>query len=162
MKVRVRQLSDGDAGIDETVARMIHLARRDSRSTVVKGIAKKFKRGADTERIRQAFMAVLTLVPYRHDPPNYEMVTAPKYLLGGAWHGGDCDDQTAALASLLLAMGFRVWIKVIAWRRYEFTHVYLLVDIPSQGIAIPLDTVMGEQGFGREKQPLIRSKEYAV
>ena len=160
--MKVRQLSDGDAGIDETVARMIHLARRDARSAAVKRLAARLKKGTDVDRVRQAFQAVVEMVPYRHDPPNYELVIAPKYLLGGKWHGGDCDDQTTALASLLLAMGIRTWIKVIAWRRQEFTHVYLLAEIASQGIAIPLDTVMGHSGFGMEKQPLIRSKEYAV
>lgn len=170
MRVVEKEIGVGDSAVDITVGDMCRLALRDSRHPGIKRLAHRLKEGKSTrEAIRTAHDYVVKHVPYRKDPKGVEEVTAPIYSLGivppsgeGKRHfkrGGDCDDQTTALASILLAMGIQPKIKVIAWRVRDFTHVYLVAVLPN-GEEIPCDPVLGRHGFDNEKTTVIRSKEY--
>lgn len=167
MKRKRYRLADGDAGIEETVRHMIRLARRDATDPAIKKIVKGFDCCCDDCAVQDAFRYVVDNVPYIPDPKEHEFVVAPRYLASGQWPGGDCDDLSTLLATLLLALptkrNRKVWMKTIAWRRWEYTHVYVMTELPSiGGKVIPLDPVMGHKGFGAEKQPVIRHKEYLV
>lgn len=161
-----REVGTGDTAIDNIVAHMARLARRDAKTQYIPELAQKLKSTDELSTARSVFFFVADLFTYKSDPPNYEYLVAPVHsLLRGT---GDCDCMTTALAALLLSLGFEVAFVVIAWDKKRctafgcpFTHVYLLVHISEYGW-VPLDPVMAHQGFGREKAPIIRRKRYKV
>ncbi|MEP7217432.1 MAG: hypothetical protein ABI876_00870, partial [Bacteroidota bacterium] len=73
---------------------------------------------------------------------------------------GDCDCQSTALASLLIAMGYEPRFRVVAWRRMDFTHVNVKVYLPGRK-PIPLDAVMKYAGWNNEKPANYREKIYS-
>lgn len=166
----------GDEGVDLTVeAHMVRLAVRDADSPEIRAIASRIERSCEDPsgsesgdhcRIWGAFKAVVDTVTYVNDPATAEHITAPKYLMTTKPQG-DCDCMSTALASILMALGYRTQFKVIAWRSDSFTHVYLEVWVPSKGIWMPLDPVFqvpGDKyhGFGQEKDGIRRKKLYPV
>ena len=168
MRVIEKEIGVGDRAVGVTVADMCRLATRDSQHPLVRALAQTLRQGRTLrEAIKAAHDHVCLAVPYRSDPPGIEEVIAPIYSLGLVppsgegrqyWKpGGDCDDQSTALAAVLLAMGVRAGFKVIAWRVKDYTHVYVVAALPD-GTVIPCDPVMGPAGFGYEKKPVIRSK----
>lgn len=166
----------GDDGVDLTVQEhMERLALRDATSKEIRSIAQRISskcqapvgsEAGDYCRIWNAFKTVVDTVSYVNDPATAEHITAPKYLMT-SHPKGDCDCMATALASILLALGYRSQFKVIAWRELTFTHVYLEVLVPSKNVWVPLDPVFqipGNRyhGFGMEKHPIIRKKLYPV
>ncbi len=166
-RVRIeREVGTGDAAIDAIVAHMARLARRDSQTHYIPELARKLRSADDYTTARTVFYFIADLFTYKGDPQGYEYLVAPVHslLLGE----GDCDCMTTALAAVLMAAGFEVAFVVIAWDKKRctsygcpFTHVYLLVYIREIGW-IPLDPVMGREGFAREKAPIIRRKRYLM
>lgn len=177
MVTYLAKLSDGDEGTDETVAYMARLARRDSQDPYTLRLVSKLKLDSlpIQEAIQKAFDWIVDNVPYVKDPGrnvcngskcfkvdiDQELVIAPVHFLSGRLVGGDCDCMSTLLVSILLSIGVRCWFKVLAWRRWEYTHVYVLCEMPGVGI-VPLDPVAGYKGFGWERPTEIRSKMYAA
>lgn len=174
-KILYEDLPRGDAGIYITVREMIRLAQRDSTSEVVRGIAGKIGRecakmpaGEKREfcEISSAFRYVVDTVTYKLDPKRFEHITAPMYLLTSHTKG-DCDCMSAALSSILTALGYENGIRIIDWKTdgSGYSHVYNTVFVPSKNFRIPLDTVFqipGNKyhGFGYEKQPVNRMETF--
>lgn len=157
------RLPVGDAGVDKTIEEMSRMARSDASSTELQRVIAQF-RGDDWGFLQDAFRYVVKTVPYISDPEGQEFVVAPRHLIAKRWVGGDCDDMSTLLAALLLAAGRKCWFKTIEWKPdvSGFTHVYLLGEVPSLQLAIPLDAVKGATGFGWEKRPYRRAKVYPV
>lgn len=172
MKVIRRTVPSGDSGVQETLRHMARLAKRDAKNTIIKEMAEKLRDNSATNTIKNVFVHVVKTIPYVADPPDREKIVAPIYTLTREVIGGDCDCQSTAMASLLLALGFKVGFKVIAWDKARcnkskcpFSHVYVIVKNPDlQGTHqwMPLDAVLKYDGFGREKAPVIRSKMYRI
>lgn len=159
---------DGDASIDTTVQKpMCEFIAQDSEHPCIVALARRLKAGARTtqEAIYNAFAHVVRTIRYKNDPPQYEFVQAPKYLLGcevpypGYRQEGDCDCMTTALGAILAAMGIEPLIRVVAWRKRDYTHVNARVQLPS-GEMLALDPVMKRDGFGGEKHARFREKVY--
>jgi|GEM_PF-3434016 len=159
---------DGDESIDTTVQEpMCELMARDSQHPCIVALARRLKAGTRTaqDAVYRAFEHVVRTIRYKSDPPTYEWVQAPIYLLGcekpypGYRQEGDCDCMSTALAALLLAMGFEPMFRVVAWRKSDYTHVNARVRLPS-GEILALDPVMRMSGFGREKRAEYREKVY--
>lgn len=157
------RLPVGDAGVDKTIEEMRRMARADASSAEVRQLVGRF-RDDDWGFLQDAFRYVVKTVPYISDPAGEEFVVAPRHLIAKRWVGGDCDDMSTLLAALLIATGRKVWFKTIEWKPdvSGFTHVYLLGEVPSAQLAIPLDAVKGPTGFGWEKRPYRRAKVYPV
>lgn len=163
-----KQVPDGDKAVDYTVrGPMCELAYRDATHPCILRLAKRLKAEArtDEEAVRIAFRHVVRTIPYKADPDEYELVVAPKYTLGcelpyaGYKPHGDCDCQSTALAALLLAMGYNPLFRVVAWRKWDYTHVNVIVELPGRK-AIPLDAVMKLDGWNRQKPANYREKVY--
>ncbi|MEP7218328.1 MAG: transglutaminase-like domain-containing protein [Bacteroidota bacterium] len=164
-----KEVADGDEAVDYTVrGPMCGLAVRDSSNPCIVALARRLKAAShtDEEAIRRAFLHVVETIPFRRDPDEYELVVAPKYTLGcekpspGYKPHGDCDCQSTALAALLIAMGYEPRFRVVAWRRWDFTHVNVQVYLPGRK-PIPLDAVMRYAGWNNEKPPNYREKIYS-
>lgn len=163
---KVVDLKSGDAGVDQTVKIMKRLALRDSKEPEMIRIAKSRKGKNDVETAKNIFNFVVKKWKYVSDPEDSEFVTAPIHIVTGntPFEYLDCDDYSALLAALLLAAGenFKVRFKVIAWRKHEYTHVYIECYIPSLKSWVPMDAVLKSKGFGNERPKIIRKKYYEI
>jgi hypothetical protein len=164
MKKVEKEIADGEAGIDQTVSEIWRLVNRDINDSRVQKYAKKLVGTTDLETAKKTFSFVWKNYPYKSDPAGVEHFTAPVYLLKKEFTKHlDCDDLVGILAALLLANKIPVRIKVIQWRRNDFTHVVLDAKIGEYWI--PLDPVKKGSGFGSqitEAQPgvIFRQKIY--
>jgi hypothetical protein len=105
---------------------------------------------------------VLSHTRYANDPRNIELVRSPREILArvqsavrslrSGWRPSlDCDDLTALLAALFLALGREVRIVTVAFRdavyrgEQQYQHVYLEVREPRTGAWIVVDPVAAEE-----------------
>ena len=157
----VVQLKPGDKGVvTQTVPKMIELGMRDAKDPFIIKIAKGKEGATDVETVENIYNWVWKTFPYEKDPDDAEYVTAPIHLVNFNYEHCDCDDMTTLLIALLDSLGFRMYIKTIAWDKKRctkndcpFTHVYLVVEIPSLDGYVALDAVQKSKGFGRENPP---------
>ena len=163
----------GDDAIFKTLYEMKRLARRDAKSPIVMKYAGEIKAKCKDDEaclLKKIFNTVYKNVQYQFDDEivtdilpewkhadNTEYLAAPKYLF--EYGKGDCDDMATAVAAVAIALGIPVNFKIIAWKSYEFTHVYneLLVKKADDGKSywIATDAVIGT--FGEEKAPVKRA-----
>lgn len=109
--------------IDEIVKRMFNFINRDRLDEIVISKAKTLQGSTPDETIKNVFDFVKKNVPYKSDPNDRERLTAPIHFIQRNQIGGDCDDMVMLINALLESVGIRTKIKVVAWRRKEFTHV---------------------------------------
>lgn len=152
----------GDRGIYQTLYIMRDLARRDAKDDSIKEIASSLRRKDNVETVHQCWQYMVDNYPYQSDPDDHEFVNAPIHTLSERFNGQyphrDCDDLSTAFACLLKAAGIeRQFFKAIAWRKNDYTHVYNVVHFSEHDCYCPIDLVMSNNGFGREKTPQIRS-----
>lgn len=166
-KKRERLLS-GDDGVLQTLRLMERLALRDAQNPQMIAKARELKGKTDAETVSNIFEFVRKNWKYKADPDREEHVTAPIHLLSNCYEKGgcryvDCDDFSALLVSLLTAAGFKTAFRVLSWRLKNFTHVYVLVEIPGKGWT-PLDAVLKSDGLFNEKERSahIRTLDYPV
>lgn len=160
-------IATGDRGIRQTVRNhMIRLTRRDAKHPKIVAQARKLRGNNDEQTILNTFKYVVDTYSYRHDPDDYEMISAPVRILEGlpVDAGRDCDDLSVILAALLKANGYTTYFKIIDWKPdgEGFTHVYVMVLVPTIDKVIPLDPVMKMKGFGYEKSPVNRSEVFKI
>jgi hypothetical protein len=138
-----------DQIIERTLFKMQELALRDSTAQMITKLTKQFKSCC---KIKEAYNLVTEIVQYENDPRGMEYVRAPIHCLQE--RKGDCDDMATLYACLMKAMDIPVAFKAIAWRRYEFTHVYCLVFMKQLNKWVVADPVI--KSFGKEKSGIIR------
>lgn len=138
-----------DQIIERTLFKMQELALRDSTAPMIVKLTKQLKSCC---KIKEAYSLVTDIVQYENDPRGMEYVRAPIHCLQE--RKGDCDDMATLFACLMKAMNIPVAFKAIAWRRYEFTHVYCLVFMQQINKWVVADPVI--KSFGKEKSGIIR------
>lgn len=151
-----REVMKGSADeiVDQTLAKMKELAIRDSSHPMITQIAKDINCCSVHIVAKKTFDMIVSLIRYVSDPKNEEYVRAPIHCLKE--QQGDCDDMSTLFACIMKALNIPVMFKAIAWRRYEFTHVYCLFycsEIQKWIVADPVIKV-----FGKEKVGIIREK----
>lgn len=146
----------GDAGVEDTIKIMREYSRELSTDARVKNLVKAFT-GEDYQQIKKAFNYIVSKIRYQEDGAD-EVVKSVKWTLFGPQPYGDCDDLSVALATLLLAMGFRVAFVTIAWKpgSDDYSHVYCIVYVPSIGGWMPVDPTRGLTGYGWEMEKVKR------
>ena len=149
-------IDDGDAGIMQTVDYMWNYALRDTKETLVKKLVRQLKGKNDHETIRNIYNWVWQNVEYKLDPADREMITSPIHYVNGNRRTGDCDCMTTLLVCLLETAGFDCAIKVIAWRIYDYTHVY--AEVWYNGKWQTLDPTLKANGFGKQDKKIKRFK----
>lgn len=157
MIVLQENLMKGDAGIEQTIRLMIDFVRKYKDNPDIKAIVENVTYSGDCQEkfknIKRIFQFVVERMHYVADPNNVELVKSAKHTLLGESRYGDCDDLSVAVATLLMAKGYKVWFRTVAWKKETgkaFTHVYLMVLLPCGKLAMPLDPTMKMQGFGNE------------
>lgn len=134
-----------DQVIDTIVSKMWKLINRDYQDPIITNLAKTLKGNTTEQTIRNVYNWVVKNVPYKNDPDGMERLTAPIHFVQRNQIGGDCDDMVMILSALLNALGIKTRIKVISWRKKEFTHVVLEVYNGSKWFE--LDATMGMGGY---------------
>ncbi len=122
----------------------------------------------DWEREVKTIFTVLRQRYYRyvHDTHGVDLFQHPRRTL--EFGGGDCDDGTILLASMLMSVGYEVKMRVIqtidadAWN-----HIYLVCKLPPQGRKgerwIPLDlSVNKPPGWEAPRAMVRRFRDYPV
>lgn len=146
---KVKNIADGEKGIDQTIKEMWRLVNRDAKDNYVREIASSLKKDNAHDTARAVFDYVWKNYPYQSDPENVEHFTAPVYLLKKEFTKHlDCDDLVGIIAALMLANGIPVRFKTIQWRRNDYTHV--VIDYYADGYWIVLDPVKKSDGFGNQ------------
>ncbi len=146
----------GDDGVLQTLLEMERLTLRDAKELQMRQTVGELKADTDTKTIENIYNFVWQNWRYKSDPDTEEHLTAPIHLLNncgklfGCKHV-DCDDYSMLLACLLTAAGYSVAFRVLSWRNKNFTHVYVMVDVPSQNAWMPLDPVLKSKGLWKEK-----------
>lgn len=157
MQKVIKQIADGDLGIDQTVAEMWRLVNRDVNNENIKKLVSELKKENKEQTAKNIFNYVWKNHKYKQDPIDAEQITAPLQMINGENPNEDCDGLVTLLVCLLLAAGIEARIKVIAWRRYEFTHV--VAEAKINGNWIILDPTFKSVGWGNTHK-IIRFKNY--
>lgn len=158
MEYRVRQISGGEAGTDQTINQIStfvveSLSRRDVRLLAIKILQAA---GASSKTPAKAAFAlyqwVRSNIKYILDPVGVETVQDPEATL--KVRAGDCDDHTVLLASLAMAVGIPARFVVIGPHRDRFEHIY--TELQFDGKWTPADTTIslpfGQAGQLAEKK----------
>lgn len=135
------KLSPGDTGTRQTVAALRALINKGREDIRVRQLAENILRrypahySHPRQIVNALFDWVSNNVRYVHDPVAVELVRGANQFLNSPL--GDCDDYTVLLGSLVESVGVPVGIKVIqTGRRRRFNHVYPVVDIDGQELAL--------------------------
>lgn len=159
MEKHVQEIGSGDAAIDKTVSEMWRLINRDTKAPEIKAQAKKLKAETNIETIKNTFNYVWKNFPYKSDPAGYEQLTAPVHMINGNNPREDCDGLVMLLITLLQANNIPARIKVIAWRKNDYTHV--ICEAKHGSYWMPLDPTRKTDGFGNQVRKVIREKRYS-
>lgn len=158
-KVKFNISEQGDKGVDQTVQQMKRLALMDIDNEEIVRLIQQNKGKNKFETVKNLFDWIVTNIKYENDPTAFELVRRPLVTL--LHKKGDCDCMSTLLACCLKTLDIECYYKVIAWRRHEFTHVYVTAEVLS-GVYkwIPLDPVIGT--IGQQKNNVLRYKIYKV
>jgi hypothetical protein len=149
-------ISDGDAGIYETVDYMWNYALRDAKDPLLVRLVADLRSKSKLATIKNIYDWVWKNVRYENDPPDREMITAPIHFVNGNRKTGDCDCMTTLLVCLLEAAGYEAAITVIAWRLEDYTHVF--AEVKHDGKWFILDPTLKRDGFGQQDKKIRRYK----
>lgn len=165
MRFTYREIPEGIAGTDVTVAEMNRLVKEGLRNPLIRLTALKIIRDAGIEgrdfagEIQAVFDWVLANVRYTKDPYKLEMVHSPDVVL--KMRAGDCDDMSILLAALLQSLGHQTRFKVISSVDPEtFNHVYAQVKAGNRWLS--LDATVPNARPGWESPKIYNSKVYEL
>ena len=150
--VRSTRLLDGLPGVEQTLATMAALIRRDSNDLLVRNKALEITDGCaghdfDCE-IEALYSYCRDEITYRRDPVEQERVQDARRTIW-TFGTGDCDDKVVCLGSLLGTLGHRSRLKVHGTKRGNYSHVYLEVQ-RRDGSWLPLDPTPEQAHVGWE------------
>jgi hypothetical protein len=163
-------LLDGDAGTQQTIARIRNLVDQGIKDPLVNKMAGTILRAArvrpydELGEIRALFAYVLDPrnIRFTKDPDGKETLRPASTIL--EWGFGDCDDINAILLpSLLGTVGYRTRLVTIASDARDpqvFTHVYC--EVLYRGRWIPLDAARKGTRFGSAPRRQYRARAWSL
>lgn len=129
------------------------------------GFAGRFVRPRDEKgEVDAVFGFVKKHLPYRGDTRYFDTYMACYNALdlegNGVGAGGDCDDATGCLVSLLWILGYATGAKIIGDEK-QYTHIYAFVGLPRVNPQrwVPLDTTVSKATPGWEPPKRARKRE---
>jgi hypothetical protein len=135
-------------------------AALDSQSNLaVRQLAEASCAGLDSKDYTSEYLALYNMVlqrcRYMRDPRTVELVRAPYLVSQEILQGGrpnlDCDDMSALLGALVLAVGGAVRFVTVAFRNAfykgerQYSHVFAQALEPRSGLWIVLDPVAADK-----------------
>lgn len=146
-------------GAPQTIAVMRRAALGSQSNLAVRQLAEAVCCGIDSKDYTSEYLALYNLVlgrcRYMRDPRTVELVRAPylvaQEILGGGRPNLDCDDMSALLGALVLAVGGSIRFVTVAFRnaffngQRQYSHVFAQALEPRSGLWITLDPVAAEK-----------------
>lgn len=164
-------LPEGEAGIDETISRMVRMAhgKYGSKSAKIRALGIDILNKAKVPD-KDYYGMIIAIhnwvrdkIRYIHDPLGQETISYPEETAFNSG-AGDCDDKTILEIALLGSLGIQSWPVVYGRAPGKYSHVYLRAQVPPgrhryAGKVVSLDPIMREWPAGREAQGGFK-KEY--
>ena len=94
-----------------------------------------------------------------------DLIVSPQVMIQMNNPVGDCDCFSTLLASILIALGFKVWfvsIKVDPNEPDRWSHVYLMTYIPDEDRLLPLDASHGSFPGWEKTDGVFERKEWYI
>ena len=146
-------------GAPQTIDVMRRAALDSQSNLAVRQLAEKACAGIDSKDYTSEYLALYNLLlqrcRYMRDPRTVELVRAPYLVAQEILQGGrpnlDCDDLSAMLGALVLAVGGNVRFVTVAFRnafyngQRQYSHVFPQALEPRTGLWIVLDPVAAEK-----------------
>ena len=146
-------------GAPQTVGVMRRAVLQSQLHFSVRKLAESFCEYLDSKDYASEYLAlyqcVLQRTRYMRDPRTVELVKAPYLvadeILRGSRPNLDCDDMSALIASLVLAVGGAARFVTVAFRnafyngQRQYSHVFAQAQDPRTGLWIVLDPVAAEK-----------------
>jgi hypothetical protein len=159
-------------GAPQTIDVMRKAALVSQSKMVVRRLAEQVCQSLDSKDYVSEYLALynflLQRTRYMRDPRTVELVRAPyivaEEILAGGRPSLDCDDLSAMLGALILAVGGTVRFVTVAFRnafyngKRQYSHVFTQALEPRTGLWIVLDPVAAE----KTKEMIDRVKAAAV
>jgi transglutaminase superfamily protein len=166
---RVRRMSmpNGDRGTEFTIARIRELIHAGMTDQLINRQAMAIVHAAGVQpfdfvgEIRAIFDWVRRNVRFFKDIDGVETLRTAREVL--TIRGGDCDDITVLLSSLLLTIGHGVRLVTIssdADAPGVFSHIYCEVEIGGQWV--PLDAARRDPAFGKGPRQYFRKRIWSL
>lgn len=162
-------------GAPQTISVMRSAALESQNDFTLRQLAESICAGIDSKDYGSEYQAiyhyVLRTCRYMRDPRTVELVRAPyivaRDLLAGKRPSLDCDDMSALIAALVMAVGGQVDLITVAFRRMvylgqmQYSHVLCRAKDPRTGRHIVLDPVAAEK-TGEMLNRVVASKIWPV
>lgn len=146
-------------GAPQTVDVMRRSALDSQGNLAVRQLAEHACSRLDSKDYTSEYLALYNLVlqkcRYMRDPRTVELVRAPYLVAQEILRGGrpnlDCDDMSALIGALILAVGGSVRFVTVAFRnafyngQRQYSHVFAQALEPRSGLWITLDPVAAEK-----------------
>ncbi len=155
-------LSQGEQGIDETVAKMVDMAKGEygARSAKIRALAINILNRAHVRNkdyygmIEAVHNWVRDTIRYIKDPIGQETLSFPEETAFNS-KAGDCDDMTILEMGILGSLGIQSYPVVVGMQPGRYSHVYLHALVPPgkgryAGKVIAADPIMREWSLGKE------------
>lgn len=126
----------GDAGVDQTVAKMKALVHEDMLNPDVRNVAARITSGCHPLAEDCKWYAIITWVKqhvlYTNDPYKTEYLTGPRRMIADIMQTGhaigDCDEMSTLIAAMGKAVGLRPLFRVVGLGK-RFQHIYVLGQV---------------------------------
>ncbi len=155
-------LSQGEKGIDETVEKMVDMAKGEygARSAKIRALAINILNRAHVANkdyygmIEAVHNWVRDTIRYIKDPIGQETLSFPEETAFNS-KAGDCDDMTILEMGILGSLGIQSYPVVVGTQPGRYSHVYLHALVPPgkgryAGKTIAADPIMREWSLGKE------------
>jgi transglutaminase-like putative cysteine protease len=141
LPMRLLGISDGPAGIKETLDYMSGFVRAGKKipliRTLAMSIAKQIPGKLWVEEIQEIFLYVQRNIRYIQDISDVETLATPTATL--EMGQGDCDDMCVLLCALLESIGYHTRFVACGFEDAVFEHVFVQVQLPNKAKWISLD-----------------------
>jgi hypothetical protein len=166
-RVRRMQMPGGDRGTEFTIAKIRELVHAGMTDQLINRQAMAIVHAAGVQpfdfvgEIRAIFDWVRRNIRFFKDIDGVETLRTAREVL--TIRGGDCDDNTVLLSSLLLTIGHGVRLVTIssdAEAPGVFSHIYCEVEIGGQWV--PLDAARRDPAFGKGPRNYFRKRIWSL
>jgi hypothetical protein len=146
-------------GAPQTIDVMRRAALTSQGHLVVRRLAEQICQSIDSKDYVSEYLALYNFIlqrcRYMRDPRTVELVRAPYVVADEIFAGGrpslDCDDMSAMLGAMILAVGGNVRFVTVAFKNAffngvrQYSHVFAQALEPRTGLWIVLDPVAAEK-----------------
>lgn len=144
MQYRLSQIPSGERGTDATVKAICELVSQSLQRPYIRQLAldvikkSESRTPSPAQQAQSLYYYVRDNIAYVQDPIGVETVQSPENTV--KLRAGDCDDHSALIAALSMAIGIPARFRVIGVHNDRFAHIFPELNL--SGRWIPCDTTI--------------------